>query len=82
MILRLLSCLEIILISRTVNIITWKAYLRNSCYKYELASNLATRSINQNIHLGFSYNSIQNVVRVLPTFPIGFLDSIQVGPSE
>ena len=32
-----------------MNIITWKAYLRNSYYEYELARNLATRSKNQNI---------------------------------
>ena len=43
-----------------MNIITWKAYLRNSYYEYELARNLPTRNKNQ--------NSFQNVVRVLPTF--------------
>ena len=50
-----------------MNIISWKAYLRNSYYEYELARNQATRSKNQNI-FGFSYNSFQNVVRMLPTF--------------
>ena len=29
-----------------MNIITWKAYLRNSYYEYELARNLATCSKN------------------------------------
>ena len=33
-----------------MNIITWKAYLRNSYYEYELARNLASPSNNQNIH--------------------------------
>ena len=36
-----------------MNIITWKAYLRNSYYEYELARNLAKRSKNQNIHSRF-----------------------------
>ena len=45
--------LKIILISRTMNIITWKEYLRYSYYEYELTSNLATRRKNQNIHSRF-----------------------------
>ena len=28
-----------------MNIITWKAYLRNSYYEYELSKNLATRGL-------------------------------------
>ena len=36
-----------------MNIINWKAYLRNSYYEYKLAKNLATRSKNQNIHFRF-----------------------------
>ena len=36
-----------------MNIITWKAYLRNLYYEYEFARNLATRSKNQNIHSRF-----------------------------
>ena len=42
--------LKIIAIRRTINTTTWKAYLRNSYYEYELAKNLATRSKNENIH--------------------------------
>ena len=45
---------KIILISRTMNIITWKAYLRNEYYEYELARNLATRSKNKIFILCFS----------------------------
>ena len=52
MILWLLSCL-IILISRTMNIITWKAYLRNSYYEYEFARNLAMHGKNRNIYSWF-----------------------------
>ena len=32
---------------------TWKPYLKNSYYEYELARNLATRNKNQNIHSRF-----------------------------
>ena len=53
MILWLLSCLKIILRSRTMNIINWKAYLRNSYHEYELARKLTTRSKNRNIHSWF-----------------------------
>ena len=53
MIIRLLSCLKIILITRTMNIITWKVYLRNSYYEYERGRNLATLSKNPNIHSRF-----------------------------
>ena len=53
MILRLLRLLKVILIIRAMNIITWKAYLRNSYYEYELAINLATRSKNQNFNSQF-----------------------------
>ena len=48
--------------------ITWKAYLGNSYYEYELSRNLATSSKNKTFFLFFPYNSFQNVVRVLPTF--------------
>ena len=36
-----------------MNIITWKADLRNSYYEYKLARNLTTHSKNQNIHSQF-----------------------------
>ena len=35
--------------SQTINIITWKAYLRNSYYEYEIAENLTMHSKNRNI---------------------------------
>ena len=50
-----------------MNITTWKAYLRNSYYECELARNLMTRAKIEAFILGFSYNSFQNVVRVLST---------------
>ena len=60
-----------------MNIITWKAYLRNLYYDYELARNLATRSKNQTFILGFLYNS-----ECFRCFPIGFVDSIQICPTD
>ena len=36
--------------SRKMNIITWKAYLSNSYYEYEVARNLVMRSKNKNFH--------------------------------
>ena len=36
-----------------MNIITWKAYLKNSHYEYEIARNLAMHSKNWNIHSRF-----------------------------
>ena len=36
-----------------MNIITQKAYLRNSYYEYELARILAMRNKNENIHSRF-----------------------------
>ena len=70
MILWLLSCLKIILISRTMNIITWKAYLRNSYYVLyiNLLETWWRAAKIETFILGFSYNSFQNVVRVLPLF--------------
>ena len=41
------------IVSRIMNIKTWKAYLRNSYYEYELSRNLATRSKNRNIYSRF-----------------------------
>ena len=69
MLLGLLKFLKIILISRIMNTITLKAYLKNSYYEYELARSLQGRAAKiKTFILGFSYNSFQNVVRVLPTF--------------
>ena len=53
MILLSLSCLQTILMSRTMNSIISEAYLGNSYYEYELAENLATCSKNQNIYFRF-----------------------------
>ena len=36
--------------SRTMNVITWKAYLRKSYCEYGIARNLAGRSKNRNIN--------------------------------
>ena len=48
-----------------MNIMTWKAYLRNSYYQYRLARNLATRSKNQNIHSRFFINILSKKYRKL-----------------
>ena len=53
MILRLLSCLKIILICQKMNIINRKAYLRNSYYQYELSRNLAGRNKSEVFIRGF-----------------------------
>ena len=67
MILWLISFLKIILISRTMNITTWKAYLRN-IMNMNLPETWRRGAKIKTFILGFSCNSFQNVVRVLPTF--------------
>ena len=62
MILRLLRFLKIMLIRRTINIISWKAYLRNSYYK--------------------RMNRFRMSSECFRRFPIGFVDSIQVCPTQ
>ena len=52
-----------------MNIITWKTYLRNSYYKYKFAIGTWRRAAKMETFIfGFSYNSCQKVVRVLPSF--------------